>query len=258
MSNKSLIAWTDATWNPTTGCTKISDGCVNCYAERLSLRLYKMGVEKYKNKFKLTLHEDALNIPLKWRNPKKIFVNSMSDLFHKDVPFNFIDRIFNVMKQANWHQFQILTKRPERMLEFTKKYYKKPVSNVLLGTTVENSKYKKRIDILRKVPAKTRFLSIEPLLGPMGKLNLKGINWVIVGGESGKNHRPMKPEWIREIRNQCIEKNTPFFFKQWGGSTFKSGGRILDGKYWNQYPEITNTIIPPKPFLYRSSLISRI
>jgi len=256
MSNNSKISWTDATWNPTTGCTKISAGCANCYAEKLSIRLYKMGVKKYRNKFKLTLHEDVLNIPLTWKKPKKIFVNSMSDLFHKDVPFSFIKKVFNIMEQANWHTFQILTKRPERMLEFTKKYYKKPLNNVLLGTSVESGDYKKRIDILRKVPATTRFLSIEPLIGRMGKLNLKGIHWVIVGGESGFKHRPIEADWVREIRDQCIKKGVPFFFKQWGGITFNSGGNILDGEIWEEFPE-TGNILSTKGFLYKTNLRNR-
>ncbi|MBI4895641.1 MAG: phage Gp37/Gp68 family protein [Candidatus Aenigmarchaeota archaeon] len=236
MANKSPIEWTNATWNPTTGCTKISAGCANCYAERLSNRLYHMGTEKYRNNFKLTLHPDALEIPLKWKEPKKIFVNSMSDLFHKDIPFSFTKKIFDVMEKASWHNFQVLTKRPEIMLEFTKQYYPNPLPNVWLGTTVESSPWKYRIDVLRKVPAVVRFLSLEPLIGPLGKLNLKGIHWVIVGGESGYRRRPIEQEWVREIRDQCIEKKVPFFFKQWGGVVAKSGGRRLDRRHWNQYP----------------------
>ncbi len=195
-----------------------------------------MGVKKYKNKFKLTIHPDALDIPLRWKSPKKIFVNSMSDLFHKNVPFTFVRKVFDVMEKAHWHQFQLLTKRPERMLEFTKEHYNKKLRNVWMGTSVENAAWKKRITVLRKVPAKVRFLSIEPMVGPVGKLNLRGIHWVIVGGESGKNHRPIKKEWIREIRDQCIEQEVAFFFKQWGGKTPKSGGRELDGVTYNGYP----------------------
>ncbi|MBI3259249.1 MAG: phage Gp37/Gp68 family protein [Ignavibacteriae bacterium] len=236
MSEKSGIEWTHATWNPTTGCTKVSPGCLNCYAEKLSYRLYRMGVEKYKNNFKLTIHEDSLEIPLKWQEPKLIFVNSMSDLFHKDVPFAFVKRVFEVMEEANWHCYQILTKRPERMLEFTQKYYQKPLSNVWLGTSVESAAWKGRIDILRKVPARVRFLSIEPLIGQVGELNLKNIHWVIAGGESGPNRRPVDKEWVREIRDQCIDQKVAFFFKQWGGYHPKANGRRLDRKHWNEYP----------------------
>ncbi len=254
MSAKSRIEWTNATWNPTTGCTKVSSGCSNCYAEKLSKRLYKMGAKKYRNKFRLTLHADALDIPLHWKAPCKIFVNSMSDLFHRDIPYKFTKRVFDVMGQARWHNFQVLTKRPERMLEFAEKYCKKPLPNVWLGTTVENEDYKKRIDVLRKVPAVVRFLSLEPLLGSLGKLNLKGIHWVIVGGESGKNHRIMDKEWVREIRNQCVDKGVPFFFKQWGGATPKAGGRFLDGEYWSQYPEIGGFDVKQTLFTHRPKL----
>ena len=236
MGDKSAIEWTNATWNPTTGCTKVSAGCLNCYAERLSKRLQAMGTKKYANGFKLTLHEDALDIPLRWRAPKKIFVNSMSDLFHEDVPFGFIAKVFDVMERAHWHQFQILTKRPERMLEFTRNHHGKILPNVWMGTSVENAAVKDRIAILRKVKAKVRFLSIEPMIGPLGKMNLRGIHWVIVGGESGRNHRQIERDWVRDVRNQCIEKNVPFFFKQWGGKVSKSGGRRLDRRFWNEYP----------------------
>ena|SRR3989338_2565133 len=236
MSDKSSIEWTHATWNPTTGCTKISDGCLNCYAERLSYRLYRMGKTKYRNNFRLTLHKDVLQLPLKWQEPKKVFVNSMSDLFHKDVPFEFTKKVFEVMKRANWHCFQILTKRPERMLEFTKKYYSKPLPNVWLGASVENVFSKNRIGILRKVPATIRFISMEPLLGPLGKLNMKDIHWVIVGGESGPNYRPVNHEWVKEIKDQCVKNHVPFFFKQWGGFTPKANGSKLDRKVWHDYP----------------------
>ncbi len=236
MGDKSRIEWTHATWNPTTGCTKISAGCANCYAERLSYRFYRMGKKKYRRNFKLTLHRDALELPLKWYEPKKVFVNSMSDLFHKDVPFQFTKQVFEIMKKADWHHFQILTKRPERMLEFTKKYYPKPLPNVWLGTSVENYECKKRIGLLRKTPARVRFLSMEPLIGPVGKLNLKGIDWVIVGGESGPSHRSLHSEWVVEIKDQCLKKRVPFFFKQWGGFTPKANGNLLEGKVWHDYP----------------------
>lgn len=235
MSKESKIEWTEDTWNPTTGCTKVSDGCVNCYAEEQALRLKKWGVEKYANGFKLTLHPETLDIPLKWRNPRLIFVNSMSDLFHKDVPEEFIFRVWGIMDRADWHTYQILTKRPERMLEVVSKI-KKVLPNVWLGTSVENRDVVDRIDILRKVPAKVRFISFEPLLDSVGKINLEGIHWAIVGGESGQNHRPIKKEWILEILKQCQEQNVAFFFKQWGGITHKSGGNILNGRTYEEYP----------------------
>lgn len=231
------IEWTEATWNPTTGCTKVSAGCTHCYAEKMSNRLHALGVKKYKNKFKLTLHPDSLGLPLKWKKPKKIFVNSMSDLFHEDVPFHFIDKLFDIMKKCPQHQFQILTKRPRRMHEYMKE--KVPLDNVWLGTTIENEDNLWRTSFLINTPAKVRFWSCEPLLGPlndMGDFCLNGIDWIIVGGESGPNHRPMKPEWVREIRDQCREQGIAFFFKQWGGNTPKSGGRELDGKTYNEYP----------------------
>ncbi len=237
MGDKSAIQWTDATWNPSTGCTKVSPGCKNCYAERLSHRLKMMGNRKYKKGFKFTLHEDALDIPLKWNRPRKIFVNSMSDLFHESMPEDFLEKCFEVMTKADWHVYQILTKRPERMLAFTKKYGKIP-NHIWLGTSVELELYKHRIDTLRNVPAKIKFVSFEPLLGPLGELNLEGITWAIVGGESGPAFRQVEAEWIREIRKQCKKQHVAFFFKQWGGIRPKSGGRILDGKEWNEYPKM--------------------
>lgn len=238
MGDKSAIQWTDATWNPSTGCTKVSPGCRNCYAERLSSRLMRMRNPKYTEGFKFVLHEDALNVPLKWHQPRKIFVNSMSDLFHESMPEDFLLKCFDVMEQANWHVYQVLTKRPKRMLEFTEKYGKVP-DHIWLGTSVELDLYKERIDLLRKVKSKIRFVSFEPLLGSVGKVNLRGISWAIVGGESGPRHRPVQAEWIREIRKQCRQQGVAFFFKQWGGRTPKSGGRILDGREWNEFPLIT-------------------
>jgi len=234
MSDNSRIEWTDATWNPTTGCTKFSPGCKNCYAERLSLRLKNMGVPKYQNGFKLTLHSDVLDLPLQWRNPKKIFVNSMSDLFHKDVPLTFIKKVFKTMNDANWHQYQLLTKRPENALKFDKKLQWAP--NIWFGTSVEMNLYKSRIDSLRKTSAKIKFLSLEPLLGPLPKMNLKGIDWVIVGGESGPGARPIEKEWVVDIRDQCKKNKVAFFFKQWGGINKKKNGRSLDGKVYNELP----------------------
>ena len=238
MGSKSAIEWTNATWNVITGCDKVSQGCKNCYAERYALRLKKMGVKKYENGFKLTFHPDVMNYPLTLKQSKMIFVNSMSDLFHKDIPFQFISEVFEVIKKADWHHYQILTKRSERLKEFGKFYGKFP-DNVWIGVSVENAFYKNRIEDLKKVNAKIHFLSLEPLLGHLGSLNLEHIEWVIVGGESGINHRECKIEWVREIREQCIVQKVPFFFKQWGGPTSKSNGRILDGKIWDQFPNLS-------------------
>ncbi len=242
MSDNSKIEWTDATWNPCTGCTKISPGCLNCYAERLAKRLQLMGKPKYRNGFKLTLHEDALSIPLEWTEPKKIFVNSMSDLFHKDVPLNFIRKVFEVMNQANWHQYQLLTKRPERARELDKYFSWQP--NIWFGATVENQDYVKRIDMLRETSAFVKFLSLEPLLGPLTNLNLSDIDWVIVGGESGPHSRPIKKQWVIDIRKQCREQNVPFFFKQWGGFNKKANGRLLNGRVYNEMPKVPEIIVP--------------
>ncbi len=236
MGEKTSIQWTDATWNPSTGCSKVSPGCKNCYAERLSHRLKEMRNPKYRRGFRFTLHRDALDLPLKWRKPRKIFVNSMSDLFHESMPEDFLTSCFEIMERAYWHVFQILTKRPDRMLSFTKDYGEIP-DHIWLGTSVELAMYNHRIQTLKQVPARVKFVSFEPLLGPIGQVALDGISWAIVGGESGPHHRPIKAEWIREIRKQCKEQGIAFFFKQWGGRTAKSGGRILDGKEWNEYPE---------------------
>lgn len=242
MSNNSKIEWTEATWNPTTGCTKVSEGCRNCYAERLSIRLLNMGKEKYRNGFKLTLHPDTLEIPLNWKEPKKIFVNSMSDLFHKDVPLGFIKKVFETMTKAYWHQFQILTKRPEKVLELDKELNWQ--KNIWMGTSVENERCVKRIDHLRKTSAHIKFLSLEPLLGPLSNLNLKGIDWVIVGGESGPGARPMDPKWVLDIQKQCKRNGVPFFFKQWGGFNKKKTGRELKGKTYNEMPKFKMTQPP--------------
>ena len=237
MSEKSGIQWTDGTWNCVTGCTKVSQGCKNCYAEKLSLRLQRMHPQgKYRNAFKLTLHEDALNIPLKWKTPRKVFVNSMSDLFHKDVPFEFINKVWDVMEKCPQHTFQILTKRPERMLEFIHTPDRRILQNVWLGTSVENANATYRINILNSITARIRFVSFEPLIGDVGELNLDNIHWAIVGGESGKGFRPMEEDWALNILRQCNEQNVAFFFKQIGGITPKSGGRLLGGKEYNEYP----------------------
>ena len=234
MGEISAIEWTDATWNPVTGCTKISPGCKNCYAERLALRLKEMGNPRYRNGFRVTLHPDQIDLPLRWTKPKMIFVNSMSDLFHEAIPEDYIKRAFEVMEKANWHIFQILTKRAERLAKLAQNL---PwPSHIWQGVSVENQLYTKRVLYLQKVPAAIRFLSVEPLLGPIANLPLDGIHWVIVGGESGPRHRPVKPEWIREIRKHCLVAGVSFFFKQWGGRTAKSGGRVLDGRTWDQMP----------------------
>lgn len=235
MADKSFIEWTNSTWNVFTGCDKVSPGCKHCYAERYSERLKKMGVKKYANGFKLTFHPEVMNYPFTLKQPKMIFVNSMSDLFHKDIPFKIIGQIFEVMKQANWHQYQILTKRSERLAEFAKEHGRFP-DNVWIGVSVESALYKPRISALRKVDAKIHFLSLEPLLGSLGKIDLDDIEWVIAGGESGFGFRECKPEWVREIRDQCVKAKVPFFFKQWGGITSKARGRELDGKIWNEFP----------------------
>lgn len=230
----SKIEWTDSTWNPVTGCSRTSSGCKNCYAERLATRLHAMGNNRYKNKFDVTLHEDLIDAPLSWKKPRMIFVNSMSDLFHKDVPFEFIKRIFYVMEMADHHIFQVLTKRSKRLVEVSSQL---PwPKNVWIGTSVENQSMTTRVDDLRTVPAQIRFLSIEPLIGHITELNLKGIQWVVVGGESGPYARPMKKEWARTIRNMCNKYGVKFFFKQWGGTNKKKTGRELDGKYWNEMP----------------------
>lgn len=243
MGDKSAIEWTDASWNPSTGCSKVSPGCKNCYAERLSGRLKAMGNPKYKTGFQFTLHKDALDLPLKWKQSRKIFVNSMSDLFHEEMPDDFLMECFDVMRKADWHIYQILTKRPERMLSFTKKLRRIP-NHIWLGTSVEMDIYKTRIDVLRKVPCKIKFVSFEPLLGPVGKVNLKGISWAIVGGESGPNFRRVEEKWVKEIRGQCNIQDVAFFFKQWGGARPKSGGRLLDGREWNEYPEHKIAMFP--------------
>jgi len=235
MARKSKIEWTESTWNPVTGCTKISIGCRNCYAERFALRLKAAGSRNYTNGFHVSIHPHLLKIPLRWKQPRTIFVNSMSDLFHKDVPFDFISKVFNVMLQASHHRFQVLTKRSGRLLRLSPNLPWPP--NVWMGVTVENADYTFRIDHLRQSAADIRFISFEPLLSPIHNINLQGIDWVIVGGESGPGARPMQLEWATDIRDQCIAANVPFFFKQWGGTNKKKNGRLLDGRIWNQTPQ---------------------
>jgi protein gp37 len=235
MAQNSAIEWTEATWNPVTGCTKISPGCKFCYAERMAHRLQAMGQPRYRNAFELTLQPDAIEAPLHWKKPRVIFVNSMSDLFHKDVPLAYIQRCFAVMRQASQHTFQILTKRPERVAECAASL--EWPDNVWMGTSVERADYVQRARVLKDVPARTRFLSVEPLLGPIPKLPLQGIHWVIVGGESGPGARPMEVGWVRQIRDRCVAHDVPFFFKQWGGVHKARTGRVLDDRTWDEMPD---------------------
>jgi len=235
MSVRSAIEWTESTWNPITGCTKISPGCKHCYAERMALRLQAMEQPNYANGFRLTLHEHMLELPLGWKKPQMVFVNSMSDLFHQDVPPEFIQRAFDVMRRASWHTFQVLTKRSARLLELSPQI--DWPANVWMGVSVENEDYTFRIDHLRGTNARVKFLSLEPLLGPLPRLDLRGIDWVIVGGESGPRARPIQKEWVIDIRNQCLAANVPFFFKQWGGFNRKRTGRLLEGRTWNEMPQ---------------------
>jgi len=236
MAGKSDIEWTEATWNPVTGCSKISPGCKNCYANRLALRLQAIGQKNYRNGFKVTLHPHTLRIPLGWKKPRTIFVNSMSDLFHREVPLGFIQQVFSTMREANWHCFQVLTKRPDRVEALSTKL--EWADNIWMGTSVESPEYVFRIDHLRATKARVKFLSLEPLLAPLPVLDLSGIDWVIVGGESGPGARPMDSRWVREIRDRCLDQGVPFFFKQWGGVFKKRTGRILDGKTWDEFPAL--------------------
>ena len=237
MAGLSMIEWTQATWNPVTGCSKISAGCKHCYAERMSFRLKAMGKPQYENGFKLTIQPKMLEAPLRWRSPRTIFVNSMSDLFHEEVGLDFTKRVFDVMNRCPQHTFQVLTKRPSIAAAFGP--FLDWSSNIWMGTSVEDDRVLHRIASLRQIPATTRFLSVEPLIGPLPRLTLAGINWVIVGGESGPGAREMKPEWVRQIRDRCVQKGIPFFFKQWGGVNKKKTGRVLDGKTWDEMPRLT-------------------
>jgi len=238
MADKSQIEWTDATWNPTTGCTKVSKGCDRCYAERFSERFRGTSGHPYEQGFDLRLWPARLSLPRIWKRPRQIFVNSMSDLFHKDIPLEFTQRVFLTMEEADWHIYQVLTKRSSLLRDFiNRRYPDKPAPNhIWLGVSVEDAQALTRIEHLRQANSSIRFLSLEPLLGGLGSLCLDGIDWVIVGGESGPGFRQMKIEWVREIRDQCIELGVPFFFKQWGGIRPKAGGNLLDGRIWQQYP----------------------
>ena len=242
MADGSAIEWTDATWNPVTGCTKITRGCDNCYAARFSERFRGVPGHPFENGFDLTLRPERLTQPLTWRKPRMVFVNSMSDLFHKGVPRPFIERVFDVMEEADWHVFQILTKRSSVMRSFLRERYSFSIAprHIWMGVSVEEARAKSRIKHLRDSPAAVRFLSIEPLIGPIGPMDLRGIHWVIAGGESGPRARPMQLEWAREVRDQSAAQGVPFFFKQWGGPRPKSGGRSLDGREWNEFPRRVN------------------
>lgn len=247
MAQKSAIEWTNATWNPVTGCTKISPGCDNCYAERLAERFRGVKGHPFENGFDLTLKPERIRQPLTWKKPKMVFVNSMSDLFHKEIPEEYIARVFETMEEADRHIFQVLTKRSSLMRNFVNKRYVKTKvpEHIWLGVSIEDKRRRPRIKHLQQTNAGIRFLSVEPLIGDPGTLELSGIQWVIVGGESGPKARPMKPEWVRSVRDQCIEQAVPFFFKQWGGFRPKSGGRELDGEEWNQFPKISSHYSDP-------------
>lgn len=237
----SKIEWTEKTWNPLTGCDKISPGCLNCYAERMARRLKAMGQPNYRNGFRLTIHEHVLDVPLTWQKPAMVFVNSMSDLFHEKVPLNFIRKVFETMALARQHTFQVLTKRSKRLAEIA---HQLPwPENIWMGVSVENQDYAYRIDNLSRTPAAVKFLSCEPLLGPLCDLNLAGIHWVIVGGESGPGARPMQEAWVTDIRDQCQTSGIPFFFKQWGGTNKKKTGRKLQGRFWSQMPSISKDFV---------------
>jgi protein gp37 len=236
MADGSKIEWTEATWNPITGCAKVSPGCAHCYAERFAERWRGIPGHPYEQGFDLRLWPDRLDIPLRWRRPRLIFVNSMSDLFHEDVPFTFIEQIFDVMRTADWHTFQVLTKRHERLSELAPALEWPP--NVWIGVSIENKRWVRRADHLRSVEqAAVRFISAEPLLGPLVGLDLAGVDWLIAGGESGPGHRPVRDEWLIDLRDRCVSAGVPFFFKQWGGRTSKAGGRTLDGELWSEMPE---------------------
>jgi len=234
MAGKTAIEWTEATWNPVTGCSKVSPGCAHCYAETFAERWRSIRGHPYEQGFDLRLWPGRLDQPLRWRRSRTIFVNSMSDLFHEEIPARFIEQVFRVMEQADWHVFQVLTKRPERALELALQL---PwPAHVWLGVSVENRRFVQRTDVLRAIPAAVRFISAEPLLGPLDGLDLTGIDWLIAGGESGSRHPPVRAEWVRELRDRCAREGVAFFFKQWGGRHPKSGGRLLDGRTWDELP----------------------
>ncbi len=234
MSDKSAIEWTDATWNPVTGCRQVSPGCDHCYALTFAERFRGVASHPYEQGFDLKLWPERLELPLKWKKPRMIFTNSMSDLFHKDIPDEYIYKVFETMVKADWHIFQVLTKRSARLARIASSLPWAP--NIWIGTSIELDSYCWRADQLRKVPASIRFISAEPLLGPLTHLNLDGIHWLISGGESGAGHRPCDPDWVRDLRDRCQAAGVAFFHKQWGGRTPKAGGRLLDGEVWNEFP----------------------
>lgn len=244
MANGSAIEWTDATWNPVTGCTKITAGCDNCYAARFAERWRGLKGHPFENGFDVTLRPERLDQPIRWKRGRMIFVNSMSDLFHKSVPRGFVDQVFDTMETADWHVFQLLTKRSSRMRDYLKRRYatKAPPAHIWFGVSVEDVRGAARIAHLKEAPAAVRFLSVEPLIGPVGKVDLSGIHWVIAGGESGPKARIMNIDWARQIRDECHRQNVSFFFKQWGGVRPKSNGRALDGREWNEYPEARKAV----------------
>ena len=242
--SKSKIEWTESTWNPVTGCNKLSAGCKNCYAERMSRRLLAMGNVNYANGFEVTEHPHMLDKPRRWRKPQRIFVNSMSDLFHPEVSFNFIAEVFETMRVADHHIYQVLTKRPDRMLEYvTERETEGLPPHIWLGTSVEQRRWLSRVDLLRRVPAAVRFLSLEPLLEHLGEFSLSGIDWVIVGGESGPGARGMERDWVVSIRDKCLAESVPFFFKQWGGVIKSKAGRLLDDRTWDEMPEVPLAVL---------------
>ena len=246
MADRSAIEWTDASWNPVTGCTKISRGCDNCYAERFAERFRGVRGHPFANGFSLTLRFERLEQPLLWRRSRMIFVNSMSDLFHKGIPLKFVDSVFDTMERATWHTFQLLTKRSSLMRDYLLHRYRggRGPAHIWCGVSVEDGRAKSRVTDLRAAPAALRFLSIEPLIGPVGTIDLTGIDWVIVGGESGPGARSIEPDWVREVRDQCLHEGVAFFFKQWGGLRPKSGGRLLDGREWNDFPPRPLRVLP--------------
>ncbi len=253
MAINSSIEWTGSTWNPVTGCTKVSPGCRHCYAERMALRLKAMGQPNYAGGFKVATHWHMLELPARWKKPQAVFVNSMGDLFHEDVPASFILAVFDVMRRASWHKFQLLTKRSDRVAELSSQL--DWAGNIWMGVTVENADYEYRIDHLRSTGAEVKFLSLEPLLGPLSGLDLSGIDWVIVGGESGPGARPVRENWVTDIRDQCKRDSVPFFFKQWGGANKKKAGRLLDGRTWDEMPRLMSSkMSPPKQVFINNTL----
>jgi len=234
--NKTKIEWTESTWNPITGCSEKSTGCINCYAKKMAKRLHAMGNPRYKNEFEVTIHNDLFDFPLKVKQSKIIFVCSMSDIFHESISFEIINQLFDVMEKADWHVFQILTKRSERLLEFSKS--RKIASNIWIGVTLEHESVIHRLEHIKEIDASVKFLSCEPLVGSLKDCDFSGIDWIVVGGESGSNSRPIKEEWVLEIRDQCIDKDIKFFFKQWGGWNKKKNGKLLQGRIYDDMPDI--------------------